>query len=113
MRKTGFVAMRHILFIVCKCMNKMLFHLLKLVNNIEGTDTAAFSVNTLVKYMFQDFGLTTTIRPAQRRMIIIMVGLWCIFLTVPWVGLQCVIVAFLGHTNLLLKSLSWLNIINI
>ena len=25
----------------------------------------------------------------------------CLFLTVPWVGLQCVIVAFPGHTHLL------------
>ena len=27
------------------------------------------------------------------------VSLLCIFLTVPWVGLHCVIVAFPGHTN--------------
>ena len=26
----------------------------------------------------------------------------CLFLTVPWVSLQCVIVAFPGHTHLLL-----------
>ena len=29
------------------------------------------------------------------------VSVLCLFLTVPWVGLQCVIVAFPGHTHLL------------
>ena len=29
------------------------------------------------------------------------VSVLCLFLTVPWVGLQCVIVAFPGHSHLL------------
>ena len=29
------------------------------------------------------------------------VGILCLFLTMPWVGLQCVIVAFPGHTHFL------------
>ena len=29
------------------------------------------------------------------------VGALCLFLTIPWVGLQCVIVALPGHTHLL------------
>ena len=28
----------------------------------------------------------------------------CFFLVVPWVGLQCVIVSFSGHTHLLIDS---------
>ena len=32
------------------------------------------------------------------------VSVLCLFLTVPWVGLQCVIVAFPGHTHLLLET---------
>ena len=29
------------------------------------------------------------------------ISVLCHYLTVPWVGLQCVIVAFSGHTRLL------------
>ena len=32
----------------------------------------------------------------------------CLFLTVPWVGLQCVIVVFPDHTHLLFGLLVWL-----
>ena len=31
---------------------------------------------------------------------VVTVCILCLFLTVPWVGLQSVIVAFPGHTNL-------------
>ena len=34
-------------------------------------------------------------------------GVPCLFLTVPWVGLQCVIVAFPGHTYLFLRYITY------
>ena len=30
----------------------------------------------------------------------------CLFLTMPWVGMQCVIVTFPGHTYLLFRCMS-------
>ena len=33
-------------------------------------------------------------------------GYFCLFLTVPWVGLQYVVVAFPGHTYILLHAIS-------
>ena len=33
---------------------------------------------------------------------------FCLFLTVPWVGLKCVIVVFPGHTHLVFVNLSTL-----
>ena len=36
----------------------------------------------------------------SNKYIVIMNGIW-LFLPVPWVGLQCVIVVFLDHTHLL------------
>ena len=36
------------------------------------------------------------------------IGALCLFLTVPWVGMQCVIVVFSGHTYLLFYcALNW------
>ena len=35
---------------------------------------------------------------------VVAVCIMCLFLTVPWVGLQSVIVAFPGHTHLLLSA---------
>ena len=34
----------------------------------------------------------------------------CLFLTVPWVGLQCVIVVFSGHTHLCLGHFIYITI---
>ena len=35
------------------------------------------------------------------------VSVLCLFLTVMWVGLQCVIVTFPGHTHLLYNLRAW------
>ena len=52
----------------------MSVYVLQLVNNVDSVDTAAMSIDSLTEYMFEDFGLAGTIRPPQRRMILIMVN---------------------------------------
>ena len=34
----------------------------------------------------------------------VILNFMCLFLTVPWIGLQCVIVVFPGHTHLLIDE---------
>ena len=36
---------------------------------------------------------------------IVTINVLCLFLTVPWVGLQCVIVVSLDHTHLLFNNI--------
>ena len=42
---------------------------------------------------------------------IVLIYVLCLFLLVPWVGLQCVIVVFSDHTNFLMGSLQFQGII--